>query len=36
MRHGDGATNGDGRTYIYAAFADNPFVTSTGKVATAR
>ena len=36
MRHGDGATNGDGRTYIYAAFADNPFVSSAGTPVTAR
>ena len=36
MRHGDGATNGNGRTYIYMAFASNPFVTSTGKPVTAR
>ena len=36
MRHGDGATNGDGRTYIYMAFADNPFVSSAGTPVTAR
>jgi len=36
MRNGDGATNGDARTYIYMAFASNPFVTSTGKPVTAR
>jgi len=28
--------NGSGRTYIYMAFAENPFVTSTGIPATAR
>jgi len=28
--------NGDGNTYIYMAFAENPFVTSTGVPATAR
>jgi len=29
-------TNGSGSTYIYAAFAENPFVTSTGIPTTAR
>jgi hypothetical protein len=28
--------NGSGSTYIYMAFAENPFVTSTGVPATAR
>jgi hypothetical protein len=28
--------NGSGATYIYMAFAENPFVTSTGVPATAR
>lgn len=28
--------NGSGETYIYMAFAENPFVTSTGVPATAR
>ena len=32
----DGATNGSGHTYIYMAFAENPFVTSTGIPTTAR
>lgn len=32
----DGAHNGNGNTYYYAAFADNPFVTSGGAPATAR
>jgi hypothetical protein len=36
MRNGDGAANGDARTYIYMAFADNPFVTSGGVPVTAR
>ena len=36
MRNGDGAANGDGRTYIYMAFADNPFVSSGGTPVTAR
>jgi hypothetical protein len=36
MRNGDGAANGDARTYIYMAFADNPFVSSAGKPVTAR
>jgi len=30
------AFNGSGGTYIYMAFAENPFVTSTGVPATAR
>ena len=34
--HSDSATNGSGHTYIYMAFAENPFVTSTGIPATAR
>jgi len=32
----DGGINGSGATYIYMAFAENPFVTSTGVPATAR
>jgi len=32
----DGALNGSGSTYIYMAFAENPFVTSTGIPTTAR
>jgi hypothetical protein len=32
----DGGINGSGATYIYACFASNPFVTSTGVPATAR
>jgi len=36
MRDGDGAANGDARTYIYMAFADNPFVSSGGTPVTAR
>ena len=32
----DGAINASGATYIYMAFAENPFVTSTGVPATAR
>ena len=36
MRNGDGAANGDARTYIYMAFAENPFVSSAGKPVTAR
>jgi len=36
MRNGDGASNGDARTYIYVAFADNPFVSSAGTPVTAR
>ena len=32
----DGKINGDGSTYIYMAFAENPFVTSTGIPATAK
>jgi hypothetical protein len=31
-----GALNNSGNTYIYMAFAENPFVTSTGVPATAR
>ena len=34
--HADSATNGSGHTYIYMAFAENPFVTSTGTPTTAR
>ena len=32
----DGALNGSGSTYFYMAFAENPFVTSTGIPTTAR
>jgi hypothetical protein len=36
LRLASGASNASGGTYIYAAFAENPFVTSTGVPATAR
>ena len=36
MRNADGAGNGSGRTYIYMAFAENPFVSSKGVPTTAR
>jgi hypothetical protein len=36
LRLGSGASNASGGTYIYMAFAENPFVTSTGVPATAR
>ena len=36
LRNNDNAVNGTGRTYIYIAFAENPFVTSTGVPTTAR
>jgi hypothetical protein len=36
MRSTDGGANGSGSSYIYMAFAENPFVTSTGVPATAR
>jgi hypothetical protein len=36
FRDGDGIWNGSGSNYIYMAFAENPFVTSTGIPATAR
>ena len=36
LRTTDTALNGSGRTYIYMAFAENPFVTSTGIPTTAR
>jgi len=36
MRNSDADMNGSGETYIYIAFAENPFVTSTGVPATAR
>ena len=36
MRSTDGGANGSGNNYIYIAFAENPFVTSTGVPATAR
>ena len=35
-RTGRDGINDGGRTYIYAAFAENPFVTSTGIPTTAR
>ncbi len=35
-RSTDGGSNGSGSTFIYMAFAENPFVTSTGVPATAR
>jgi|DEB0MinimDraft_6_1074348.scaffolds.fasta_scaffold04787_2 hypothetical protein len=35
-RNGDPDLNVSGRTYIYMAFAENPFVTSTGIAGTAR
>ena len=36
MRTNDGAWNGSDDTYIYAAFAEEPLVTSGGVPATAR
>jgi hypothetical protein len=36
FRDGDGIWNGSGSNYIYMAFAENPFTTSTGVPATAR
>ncbi|MDC3382365.1 hypothetical protein OAV94_01060 [Candidatus Pelagibacter sp.] len=36
MRGSSTSWNGSGRTYIYMAFAENPFVTSTGIPTTAR
>jgi len=36
LRTSDGSMNQSGATYIYMAFAENPFVTSTGVPATAR
>ena len=36
MRATDPSTNGSGATYIYMAFAENPFVDSTGRPVTAR
>ena len=36
IRNSAGAVNASGGTYIYMAFAENPFVTSTGVPATAR
>ena len=36
LRVSDGDKNGSGDTYIYMAFAENPFVTSTGIPCTAR
>ena len=36
VRHTDGDINASGETYIFAAFSENPFTTSTGVPATAR
>ena len=36
VRHTDGDINASGETYIFMAFAENPFTTSTGVPATAR
>ena len=36
LRATDTDTNGSGTTYIFMAFAENPFTTSTGVPATAR
>ena len=36
LRQTSGSFNGSGNTYIYMAFAENPFVSSTGVPATAR
>jgi hypothetical protein len=36
FRDGDGIWNGSGSNYIYMAFAENPFTTSTGVPTTAR
>ena len=36
LKNNDGAHNGSGNTYIYMAFAEQPFVTSTGIPTTAR
>ena len=36
LRTSDTAVNGNGDTYVYYAFAENPFVTSTGIPVTAR
>mgnify|MGYP003670655083 FL=1 len=36
LRFSGGSMNGSGSTYIYMAFAENPFVTSTGVPTTAR
>ena len=36
MRNTGTSYNGSGDTYIYMAFAENPFVTSTGIPTTAR
>ena len=36
IRSTDSGYNASGSTYIYMAFAENPFVTSTGVPATAR
>jgi len=35
-RNSNAAINGSGSSYIYMAFAENPFVTSEGVPATAR
>ena len=36
FRTAESEVNGSGESYIYMAFAENPFVTSTGVPATAR
>ena len=36
MRSSDSALNGNGTNYIYLAWAENPFVDSTGRPVTAR
>ena len=36
IRHSDGAWNSNGQEYVYAAFAEHPFVSSKGVPATAR
>jgi len=36
LRNSDGALNGSGRTFIYMAFAEHPFVSSKGVPTTAR
>jgi hypothetical protein len=36
QRYAGGSQNGDGDTHVYMAFAENPFVTSTGIPTTAR
>ena len=36
IRHNDNAWNGNGNTFVYAAFAEHPFVSSKGAPVTAR